>query len=240
MGEFAELDDRFRDRWGKEYTSFTLRLRRATSWGRRGDEEEEKDSPDHDAAFIFYWIAFNALYGEYAADDSKKTEWGNIQAYLVKVVNFDEDGSIYRHLWGQFEDARFGDTRQLLNNRYIFDDFWDFQHALEYPSKRREAAGSGNWEDRLADETEKVERSFKLWRGLPVLYMLFRRLYVLRNQLLHGSATWGSRVNREQVTVGTKLMKLLLPIFVALMLDNPNADWGKPYYPLVKQPDGGA
>ena len=60
MGEFAELDKRFKDRWSDTYDNFSLRLRRATSWGLRGEEEEEKD--DFDSAFVFYWIAFNALY----------------------------------------------------------------------------------------------------------------------------------------------------------------------------------
>ena len=73
-----------------------------------------------------------------------------------------------------------------------------------------------------------------------MLRKLFERLYVLRNQMVHGGATWGGKVNRKQVTDGSALMKLLLPIFVSLMLDNPDYGWGKPFYPVVNQPDGGA
>ena len=56
------------------YDNLNLRLRRSLSWLRRADEEYYKLSakapdsdaadrkPDFDAAFIFYWIAFNAVY----------------------------------------------------------------------------------------------------------------------------------------------------------------------------------
>ena len=41
---------------------FNLRMRRATSWLARA--EQERDDPD--AAFIFYWIAFNAAYAQHS------------------------------------------------------------------------------------------------------------------------------------------------------------------------------
>ena len=56
------------------YDNLNLRLRRSLSWLRRAEEEyysaaaKAPDSdaadrkPDFDAAFIFYWIAFNAMY----------------------------------------------------------------------------------------------------------------------------------------------------------------------------------
>jgi hypothetical protein len=44
------------------------------------------------------------------------------------------------------------------------------------------------------------------WRG-EALYsksikVMFDRLYTLRNQLLHGGATWNGAVNRAQITQG--------------------------------------
>ena len=86
MGEFAELDRRFRELMGEEYTPLSLRLRRATSWGMRGDEEEDKNQPDHDAAFIFYWIAFNALYAEDTTDYSETSEQEALQTHLLRMT----------------------------------------------------------------------------------------------------------------------------------------------------------
>ena len=64
--------------------------------------------------------------------------------------------------------------------------------------------------------------------------MLFDRLYVLRNQLVHGGATWNSSINRAQVKDGAAVLGWLLPVFIDIMLENPDQDWGKPFYPVVK------
>lgn len=66
-----------------------------------------------------------------------------------------------------------------------------------------------------------------------VLSILFDRLYVLRNQLFHGGATWNSGVNRRQVQDGAQIMAFLVPHFIELMMDDPDAGWGPPYYPVV-------
>ena len=223
MGQFAELDRRFRELMGEEYTPLSLRLRRATSWGLRGDEEEDKDPPDHDAAFIFYWIAFNALYGEYAADDSEKREWESIRTYLRRLVPLDNQLSIYAVLLGNDKDVG-----SLLDNQYVFRNFWKYRHGVP----RFE-----NWRQRFDEENSKAKGALRRSGVITVLQTLFDRLYVLRNQMLHGSATWGSKVNRAQVVAGAGLMGCLLPRFVELMLDNPDGDFGDPYYPVVNQPD---
>lgn len=67
-----------------------------------------------------------------------------------------------------------------------------------------------------------------------VLSFVFDRLYVLRNQLVHGGSTWNSGVNRAQVRDGAAILAFLLPVFVDLMMDNPGKDWGKPFYPVVE------
>ena len=66
-----------------------------------------------------------------------------------------------------------------------------------------------------------------------ILSILFDRLYVLRNQLVHGGATWNGSVNRDQVRDGAAVLGTLLPIFIEIMMDNPGQNWGKPFYPVV-------
>ena len=211
---------------GEEYTPLSLRLRRATSWGLRGDEEEDKDQPDHDTAFIFYWIAFNALYAEDTTNYSETSEQEALQRCLSKIDYLDKQDKqpwIYKALQWNINDVR-----DLLNNQYIFRDFWKHHNGV---------TGFDRWEQKF--ESQKEGSSFRTRDVGNVLRKLFERLYVLRNQLVHGGATWGGNVNREQVTGGARLMKLLLPRFVTMMLDNPNGDWGRPYYPVVNQPPDG-
>jgi len=57
---------------------------------------------------------------------------------------------------------------------------------------------------------------------------------MLRNQLLHGGATWDSSINRDQLRDSTNILGKLVPITIKLMMDNGRAIWGTPCYPVVK------
>ena len=202
---------------GESRTPLTLRVRRALSWIERGAREQD----DPDAAFIFYWIAFNALYAEDTAERSEKMEQNAFQAYLRKIANVDRERSVYGEMWD-----RSGGIRDLINNRYVFKDFWKSQNGV---------GGFQNWKQDFDKELRDADSSFQRRDGFVVLRMLFDRLYVLRNQLLHGGATWQGSVNRSQVRKGAEIMAGLVPRFVKLMMDNPLSDWGKPYYPPASQ-----
>jgi hypothetical protein len=57
---------------------------------------------------------------------------------------------------------------------------------------------------------------------------------VLRNQLIHGGATWNSSVNRDQVRDGAAVMGCLLPVFIDIMMDHPDRGWDMPHYPVIE------
>ena len=56
---------------------------------------------------------------------------------------------------------------------------------------------------------------------------------MLRNQLVHGGATWNSAVNRAQVKDGAAIMLAVIPVVIELMLDHPGMDFGEILYPVV-------
>lgn len=116
--------------------NLNLRLHRAESWLRRGEEET-----DADAKYIFLWIAFNAAYGVSGKDKKDK-------------------------------------------------------------------------------------------EVLSLLLRLFRRLNVLRNQLMHGSATQDGSLNRRQVDAGANVLGPLVRVFLDIMVANPKEGWGPPRYPV--------
>lgn len=68
---------------------------------------------------------------------------------------------------------------------------------------------------------------------LVVLGIVFDRLYVLCNQLLHGGAVWNSRVNRRQVNDGATLLGDLVPVMLDLTLEHPEVDYGGIAFPVV-------
>lgn len=66
-----------------------------------------------------------------------------------------------------------------------------------------------------------------------ILSIVFSRLYTLRNQLLHGGATWNSQVNREQIRDAVNFLGKLVPVIIKIMMDNSTILWGEPCYLVV-------
>ena len=55
----------------------------------------------------------------------------------------------------------------------------------------------------------------------------------LRNQLLHGGATWNSNINRSQISQGAEIMGQVVPIVIHLMMNDYQRVWGDACYPVV-------
>jgi hypothetical protein len=63
---------------------------------------------------------------------------------------------------------------------------------------------------------------------------LIRCIYTLRNQLVHGGATWHSVTNREQVRDCAAFMAQLVPTIITLLMDHPQHMWPAPAFPVVE------
>ena len=194
-----------------------LGVHRALSWLHRA----ELAGDDYDAAFIFYWIAYNATYADDCAEAAASSERGIFDDYFAKLLALDTSEEIYHAIWHRFS----GPIRQLLANRYVFQPFWNHQNQV---------AGCENWEERFEASKRRIAIALAGQDTRIILTTLFDRLYVLRNQLVHGGATWNSSVNRDQVHDGARILAFLVPLFIDLMMDNPEICWGAPYYPVVE------
>lgn len=193
-----------------------LRIHRAISW--LGRSEQETD--DHDLRFILLWIGFNGAYADDVGTEMN-SERGAFKTYFDALVELDVGHRIYNSVWTRFPH----EIRILLNNKYVFAPFWHHQNGQ---------AGYENWADTLAASQRVIASAMQQRDTSRLLSVVFDRLYVLRNQLVHGGATWNSSVNRDQVRDGGAVLGALLPVFIDIMMDNPCRDWGKPFYPVVK------
>ena len=195
-----------------------LRVHRAISWIGRA----EACNGDEDARFIFLWVAFNAAYAD--EREFQSVPQGERAAFLDffgRLTALDTERRIYDAVWQRFS----GPVRLLLENRYVFNAFWQHHNGIH---------GFEDWESRFKVSARSFADAFKVGDSARVLSFVFDRLYVLRNQLVHGGATWNSGVNRAQVRDGAAILEFLLPVFVDLMMDNPESDWGRPFYPVVR------
>lgn len=201
----------------------TLRVHRALSWLRRAEAEED----DLDVRFILLWIGFNAAYAgdlDRALEGFGKAggERERFDQFFATLVDMDRGNRIYNAIWQRFSQ----EIRLLLDNKFVFAPFWR-HHAGEF--------GGAGWEVSFESARAAANRAVAERNTPVILSILFDRLYVLRNQMVHGGATWDSSANRSQVRDGAALLGCLLPVFIDLMMDNPDAEWAMPMYPVVEE-----
>ena len=191
-----------------------VRIHRAISWLARA--EQEVDDPD--AAFIFLWIALNAAYAhEFGFEERELVQ---IRRFIAVLVEHDLEQRLHTVLLRQFS----GPIRTLIDNKFVYEPFW---RAL------REHDGSGRWEQQFSDSREIAVRAVLEKRIDVLLQVILDRLYMLRNQLMHGGTTWASSVNRAQLRDGVAILGTLVPVILTLMVEMKDADLGQEVFPTL-------
>ena len=213
---YQELKDRQRQIRDTFPESLSLRTHRALSWLCRA----ERDDEDLDAQYLFLWVSLNAAYANELPNRADFSERRLFYGFISRLVDSDKEDLLYKMVWNQFSES----IRLLIDNRYVFQPFWDYQN---------DRISEDDWKHRF--ETSKRSANAALGRmdTKRVIAVMFDRLYVLRNQLVHGGSTWNSAVNRSQISDGTKILGLVVPIVIHLMMEQPNQLWGDPCYPVV-------
>lgn len=194
--------------------STQVRLHRALSWLKRA----EMDPEDHDARFLFLWITFNAAYAQELGE--AVSERGRLTGFLDRLLAVDHARRVHALLFETFS----GPIRTLIDNRHVFEPFW---------TARREHDDSERWAEQFAASKRAALHAISNGNTGTVLGIVFDRLYTLRNQLVHGGATWNSSINRQQVRDGAAILDRLLPVLLSLMIEHPALDHGAINYPVV-------
>jgi hypothetical protein len=216
MFKHVDLKARQRAIRGSFGSSLSLRVHRALSWLDRAEQETQ----DNDARFLFLWIAFNAAYANEIHDRRAFTERKILLQFLRRLVALDDQGILYELVWNQFSNS----IRVLLHNKYVFQPYWEYQAGRI--SKK-------TWKKAFARSKASANRALGRRNTIRILAEIFDRLYTLRNQIIHGGATWNSVVNRGQMKDGANILGFLVPTIIHLMMENHNQVWGEPCYPVV-------
>lgn len=193
-----------------------LRVHRALSWLERSGQCD-----DSDGRFVFLWIAFNAAYSQDLSALGRMTESDQVQKFIEKLVELDAEKKMYQIVWARYPN----ELRNLLANRYVFQPFWDSHNGIAPPN---------DWEEKFARFRRAANSALGSMDTAKLLGIVFHALYTLRNQMIHGGATWNSSVNRDQVNLGTRVLSELVPVMLELMMRNPNRVWGDACYPVVE------
>ena len=209
-----QLKEILRSRRDSMTPAHATRLHRAISWLQCADKYQEDD----DLGFISLWIAFNACYGV-EGETEQLSERATFRKFIEQLNAFDHDKKIYHCLWMNYSSF----VKAVVDNQFVFAPFW---------SSQRE--GNSDWEKPFASSKKLAMKALADGNVSLLLEIVLDRLYVLRNQLMHGGATYQSRVNRDQVKDGGRMLMELLPIIIEIMMDEQDSDWGEIYFPVVQ------
>lgn len=194
------------------------RLHRALSWLNCAAKQQE----DVDLQLISLWIAFNACYAVDQGGNESLAERFAFQGFIEKLVSYDHDKLIYACLWQTYS----GPVKALIKNPYVYSGFWQ---------AKREDVNSEDWQAGFNQLSVSALNHLSRQNVPQLLSIVLDRLFVLRNQLIHGGATYASQVNREQVEDGAQLLASLVPIMIEIMLNAQQEDWGNIYYPVLRR-----
>lgn len=178
-----------------------LRVHRALSW-----LEQAEQTTDLDTRFIFLWIAFNAIYAK-DFSNVRGTDKSLFIEFLYRISKLDSEQRLYDLVWRIYS----GSIRILLDNRYTFQPFWDYHNGV---------IGEAEWQANFETSNKKAHMALTDKNTVAVLSAVFSRLYTLRNQIVHGGATHGSSVNRDQIRDACRILNDILPVMIEIVMVN--------------------
>ena len=82
-------------------------------------------------------------------------------------------------IWTEFSSS----IRVLMDNKFVYQPFWDQHNGL---------AGAEDWQSKFERAKVAAHKALTIHSTATILSIVLSRMYTLRNQLIHGGATWNS------------------------------------------------
>lgn len=191
--------------------SYQIRVHRCVSWMLR-IEQITDDQPE--ARFLYAWIALNCLYSRWnATDNEPDRDSPSRRDWLGHLSRLDPDtitAALKRHR---------GLVKKVLQNPYLSQTFWRDPH---HPKAK-------GW---ATEDANHLDRNMKDGHVDKVLTQVMDRLFVLRGQIIHGSSSGGSRLNRKTLNDCQRLLDSLLPVLAWVFTEHGSREkWPEVCYP---------
>lgn len=186
----------------QEWGEVGLRTNRAILSLERAASERNADT-----AYVHYWVAFNSAYGS-NIDVETTDESRRFGGFFDLLLELDEPDIIYNTLYDQLSES----VNFLLKNKYLFVPYWE---SLEGRIGKKE------WQGEFDKSSRRISEAYVRNDLGSILSILFDRLYLLHNQLKLGGSKWGSYKNQRSVRHGSEVLYFFVPLFLTLMMDNP-------------------
>lgn len=194
----------------KKFEGTLIRFHRACSWMQR-----VQDLPEDalDEQLVLRWVAFNALYGQWDADRREpQSDKLTMDRFSSDILKLDADGVIATVLQEQHTQVM-----AIFEDEFVNAWFWEDPRVRAKPARKA----------RFDARTWYVQRQWRMIQD-----RLLERIYFVRCQLVHGGATYASKLNRGSVKRCAALLDVLLRAWLLVWLDHGAlVDWGLLCYP---------
>ena len=193
-----------------------IRMHRAFSWLLA--VEGLNDEVHLDQRIVFRWISLNALYGIWDEQQEDVVRDSiSLHDFCSKIMSRDRDQCIAEVL--RFEKEN---VLAILGDRFTNRNFW--QKVLKSQAFREDYT----YQKGLTWYAEED------WNR--ILKTVVSRIYLVRCQLVHGAATYGSKQNRDMLTRCDHVLHQLLLAFLLVIIEQAwQADWGQLCYPPIAE-----
>jgi len=199
-------------------TALALRVHRSLSWYHAAVLTEH----DLDTQFITLWIAFNSAYAQNASNAISGSETATFKQFVGTLVDLDQQQRLYDLVWVEYPRT----LRLILDNHYIFKHFWRYVQG---------ECTEAIWKERFRTANVAARRAIEKQDTKKILSIVLSRLYVLRNQILHGGATWNGKTNRSQLRSATGFLLSLMPCVIDILMEFPQHPWPTPLFPVIDE-----
>ena len=186
------------------------RLRRAKLWMWRAEASSKLEFTvqrlldDNSVRFIFWWIAFEALYSTKLNSSNDR-----IKKFIKEVVKIDEEH------FSKITRMHKRKIRALVSIAATHEEFWQKGDNRTYEEWRIKFN-----QDKITCEKGALSEE---------LGIVFVRLHTVRNQIFHGANSRHRSYGRRQVEHGVKLLEVFIPRFIKIVEESadkmPPKDW---------------
>lgn len=189
-----------------------IRFHRACSWLQRVEQSDGEE--DVEFILLGQWIALNALYGQWSDTKCEPLpDMARLQTFMDRILDLDKEGRVVDAL-----QEHKPLVMAILDDEYLSRFFWEEPGQLRARKSRKVKYNAQTW---------YIEGRWKL-----VCDHLLKRIYLLRCQLVHGAASYGSSLNRTPLRRCTTMLEHLLPAILSVWIDDAaDEDWGLMCYP---------
>jgi hypothetical protein len=177
-------------------------------------QAESLEDQDTEERLLFAWIALNSLYGRWDEKlNEPEPDGKSLPAFVDAICALDSKGRLQK-LLEQDRDL----AMEIFDDPYVTEFFW----KAPSPVRARQARGT-----RHQAKTWYTEGKWRM-----ILQHLINRIYFLRCQIVHGTATYRGRVNREALARCADMLESIVWCMLDVICDRGvELNWGRLCYP---------